>query len=68
MSEDITFCDADCDFMACERNKKHIRMYWMDHSFADLKGDPGYCMKAWLSQLEKRKKGRALNGTDRSRP
>jgi len=57
MSEDITFCDADCDFMACERNKKHIRMYWMDHSFADLKGDPGYCPIAG-EEGKGKKKGR----------
>lgn len=35
MSEDITFCDnPDCNNMKCERNSKHIKQYWLDHSYA----------------------------------
>ena len=34
MSEDITFCGSDCPNMKCERNRKNIKMYWLDHSFA----------------------------------
>ena len=46
MSEDITFCYADCNLLRCARNKKNIREYWMDHSFAYFEGDPNYCPKA----------------------
>ena len=41
MSDDITFCaDSfdDCDKRKCERHKANIRLFWLNHSFAHLKG------------------------------
>lgn len=35
-SEDITFCSADCRYMKCFRNSKHIKRNDIPHSFSDL--------------------------------
>lgn len=44
MSEDMTFCDEErCANMRCERNKKHIRLHWMPHSFASFRGEKPWC-------------------------
>jgi hypothetical protein len=45
MSEDITFCLADCENMKCERNKKHIKIMDIPHSFANYENIKGYCLK-----------------------
>ena len=39
MSEDITFCTADCDNLKCGRNPKHIKLHEIPHSFAEIEGD-----------------------------
>ncbi|MBQ9686288.1 MAG: hypothetical protein IJV41_07075 [Oscillospiraceae bacterium] len=45
MSEDITFCTADCDNMRCGRNPKHIRQHDIPHSFAEIEGTE-MCLKS----------------------
>lgn len=36
-SEDITFCSKlDCKNTKCGRNRKNIKQYWLNHSYADF--------------------------------
>ena len=45
MSEDITFCTADCDNLKCGRNPKHIKLHEVPHSFAEIEGTE-MCLKS----------------------
>lgn len=36
MSEDRTYCIRECSCLKCDRNKKHIKMHNILHSFMDL--------------------------------
>ena len=45
-SDDITFCSEECEDLECGRNKKRIRRPEIPHSFAEMKGNPGFCPKA----------------------
>lgn len=36
MSDDITFCTADCSKKECIRNQKNICDFTIPHSFADM--------------------------------
>ena len=51
MSEDITFCSAECEHLRCERNKAHIKSE-IPHSFADFKGGE-YCALAKADEKAK---------------
>ena len=61
-SEDITFCaNKGCPDMKCYRNPQHIKLWWMNHSFALFekcpKWKPGNAR--WLTkQLEELKGGK----------
>ncbi|MBC5688130.1 hypothetical protein H8S37_04175 [Mediterraneibacter sp. NSJ-55] len=37
MSEDKTYCCRNCEYLMCERNKKHIELPIL-HSFANFEG------------------------------
>lgn len=47
MTEDITFCNEDCGYLRCLRNKKHIKSA-VPRSFADL-SKTRYCYKNYAT-------------------
>lgn len=49
--DDQTFCPAECELMQCERNKKHIRIKEVPHSyFTEI---PPNCLKLCLKNINK---------------
>lgn len=61
-SEDITFCaNKGCTDMKCERNPKHIKLWFINHSFSLFEECPKWKPSGarWLTkQLEELEDGK----------